>query len=137
MVGLTKFATDPFDGSIATGKNLRDVTNMTVLCEKSDLIANAGVCALHNGEQIALYYLPDHKPSVYALNNWDPLGKANVLSRGIIGDVQGQAVVASPLYKQHFELSSGQCLEDEDAKVKTYDVALVDEGSDTSEDRKS
>jgi nitrite reductase (NADH) small subunit len=35
-----------------------------------------------------------------------------VLSRGIVGDVQGTLVVASPIYKQHFDLASGRCVED-------------------------
>ena len=40
---------------------------------------------------------------LYAIGNYDPAGDANVLSRGIIGSVNGQTVVASPLYKHHFE----------------------------------
>ena len=99
---------------------------MTALCSKDDLIANAGVCALHNDEQIALFYLPEKTPPLYALNNWDPLGKASVLSRGIVGDLQGRMVVASPLYKQHFDLTTGQCLEEPEISVKTYGVSLVD-----------
>jgi len=106
---------------------LRDVTKMTMLCEKTDLIPNAGVCALLNGEQIAVFYMPDQTPSIYAINNWDPCGKANVLSRGIVGDIGGRLVVASPLYKEHFDLVSGECLEDETASVKTYKVTLVDD----------
>lgn len=106
---------------------LRDVTEMTVLCEKSDLIANAGVCALYNDEQIALFYIPDHSPSVFAVSNHDPIGKANVLSRGIVGDLQTKLVVASPLYKQHFELATGLCLEDKTVNIKTYAVSLIDD----------
>ncbi len=106
---------------------LKEVSDMTVLCKMSDLLENAGVCALHKDEQVALFYLPTTEKKVFALNNWDPLGKANVLSRGIIGDLQGKLVVASPLYKQHFELESGRCIEDDDVQVKTYDVTLVDE----------
>ena len=95
-----------------------------VICTKYDLVENSGVCALVNGEQIALFYVPGTDQQVYGLSNWDPIGKANVLSRGIIGDVDGTLVVASPLYKQHFDLSTGQCLEDEEHKLKTYSVTL-------------
>ena len=96
-----------------------------IVCQENDLIENSGVCALVNGEQIAIFYLPNTEEKVFAISNWDPVGKANVLSRGIVGDLQGKIVVASPLYKQHFDLKTGDCLEDEEAKVKTFDVALT------------
>ncbi|NNC54125.1 MAG: nitrite reductase small subunit NirD [Pseudomonadales bacterium] len=99
----------------------------TTLCDRADLVVNAGVCALHKGEQIAIFYLPDVNNGVYALQNWDPLGNAAVLSRGITGDIDGRLVVASPLYKQHFDLATGECLEDGDIKLKTYRVSLVDD----------
>jgi len=95
-----------------------------VICTQSDLVENSGVCALINEEQIALFYIPSSEQKVFAISNWDPIGKANVLSRGIIGDLQGKVVVASPLYKQHFDLNSGKCLEDENESVKTYSVIL-------------
>ncbi len=95
-----------------------------IVCDKADLIANSGVCALVDGEQIALFYLPDTDKEIYAISNWDPIGRANVLSRGITGDIGGQLVVASPLYKQHFSLETGACLEDDQARVKTYPVTL-------------
>jgi nitrite reductase (NADH) small subunit len=105
---------------------LRDVTDMTILCAESDLMPNAGVCSLYDEEQIAVFYLPNRNPQLYAIQNWDPIGKANVLSRGIVGELNSQLVVSSPLYKQHFNLQSGTCLEDENASVKTYPVSLVD-----------
>jgi len=97
-----------------------------VVCSKNDLVENSGVCALVNGEQIAIFYLPKSEQQVFAISNWDPIGKANVLSRGIVGDLEGKFVVASPLYKQHFDLTSGECLEDETASVKTYPISLED-----------
>ena len=74
-----------------------------VICSKNDLVENSGVCALVNGEQVAIFYLPKSDQQVFAISNWDPIGKANVLSRGIVGDLEGKFVVASPLYKQHFD----------------------------------
>ena len=47
-----------------------------------------------------------------------------MLSRGILGDVKGQLVVASPLYKQHFSLETGACLEEEGVQVEVYPVRL-------------
>jgi nitrite reductase (NADH) small subunit len=94
------------------------------VCERSDLVAGSGVCALVGSEQIALFYLPGERQQVYALGNRDPMGGANVMSRGILGDVGGQLVVASPLYKQHFSLDTGACLEQESVRVEVYDVRL-------------
>lgn len=86
----------------------------------TDLQENSGICALVNGLQVAIFYLPDTEQSVYAIGNYDPFGKANVLSRGIVGDVKGQPVVSSPLYKQHFNLETGVCVEDKTVTVPVY-----------------
>ena len=94
------------------------------MCQCQDLVAGSGVCALVGGEQVALFYLPGEEQAVYALGNRDPIGKANVLSRGIVGDIDGQLVVASPLYKQHFDLATGYCLENAAARVQVYNVRM-------------
>lgn len=93
-------------------------------CSKEDLIANSGVCVLFDDAQIAVFYLPAETPNVYGISNWEPIGKANVLSRGIVGDIGGELVVASPLYKQHFSLVSGKCLEQEELVVRTFELVL-------------
>ena len=98
----------------------------TPLCGVDDLVANSGVCVLAGNRQIALFYLPDQQPSVYAVSNWDPIGKANVMSRGVVGSVGESLVVASPLYKQHFDLVTGQCLEDESQSLDAFAVELSD-----------
>lgn len=97
-----------------------------LLCTSDDLIADSGVCALWNGAQIALFWLPASTPALYALGNHDPLGGANVLSRGIVGDLKGEPVVASPLYKHHYSLRTGRCLEDDSVSVPVYPVTLRD-----------
>ena len=88
------------------------MSQVTIICEQKDLVANSGICAMVDGQQIALFYLPKETPQVYAIGNWDPIGKAHVLSRGMVGDINERLVVASPLYKQHFDLHTGECLED-------------------------
>ncbi len=93
------------------------------VCSVDDLQPDSGVCALVEGQQVAIFYMPKDK-AVYAINNHDPFGNANVLSRGIIGDINGQPVVASPLYKQHFNLQTGVCLEDETVRIPAYAVRI-------------
>jgi nitrite reductase (NADH) small subunit len=98
-----------------------------IICSVDDLAKDSGICALlyiHGEEQqAAIFYLPSTDKKVYALGNWDPIGQANVMSRGIVGNIGDELVVASPLYKQHFSLLSGKCLEEEQS-VPVYDVAI-------------
>jgi NAD(P)H-dependent nitrite reductase small subunit len=63
--------------------------------------------------------------SVFAIDNFDPVSEVNVLSRGIVGDIQGEYVVASPIYKQHFSLTTGRCLEDPSKSVNVYPARVV------------
>lgn len=98
--------------------------NWIEVCALGDLPANAGVAARVGGLQVALFHLPTETPAVYALANWDPIGGAAVLARGIVGDLGGALVVASPLYKQHFRLTDGQCLEDPAVQVPAYPVRV-------------
>ena len=105
----------------------KDSAAKSVLCRQTDLIPDSGICVEFEGQQIALFYFPDESEKIYGVGNWDPVGKANVLSRGIVGDINERLVVASPLYKQHFDLESGQCLEYDDASVPVYSVELQDD----------
>ena len=97
------------------------------LCGIDDLVPNSGVCALWKDQQIAIFYLPELEPSIYVLSNWDPIGEAEVLSRGIVGDIDGVPVVASPLYKEHFDLTTGVCVEKPEVSVATFPVSLDNE----------
>ncbi len=93
------------------------------VCAFEDLQPDSGVCVLVDGQQVALFYLT--KPqAVYAVANFDPIGKANVLSRGMVGDLGGEPMLASPLYKQHYSLKTGQCFEVADVKLATYPVRI-------------
>jgi nitrite reductase (NADH) small subunit len=98
--------------------------NWETICTEQDLAPNVGVCALVGSEQVAIFNCKRTK-SLYAISNYDPIGKANILSRGIIGSIDGQLCVASPLYKQHFSLETGICLEQPDIQLKTYPVKLA------------
>jgi nitrite reductase (NADH) small subunit len=92
------------------------------VCRLKDIVPNTGVCALVHGRQVAVFRLDQDR--LYAVDAFDPFAKANVLSRGIVGDLRGEVVVASPVYKQHFSLRSGQCLEEDSVRLATYAVRL-------------
>jgi NAD(P)H-dependent nitrite reductase large subunit/NAD(P)H-dependent nitrite reductase small subunit len=93
------------------------------LCDLDDLLPDSGVAALIEKRQVALFKVGN---SVYAIDNFDPNSGANVISRGIVGDVAGEPVVASPVYKHHFSLVTGRCLEDIDRSVRAWPVRVHD-----------
>jgi len=99
------------------------MSDWTTVCSEHDITAGAGVCALLGSDQVAIFKTRKEN-ELYAVSNYDPFGKANVLSRGIIGSIGDKVVVASPLYKQHFDLATGECIEDESVKLKTYAVRI-------------
>jgi nitrite reductase (NADH) small subunit len=94
------------------------------VCRMDQLSVDVGVAALVGGEQVALFRLGVEE--IRAVGNLDPYSRANVLSRGIVGS-RGEAVfVASPMYKQPFDLGTGRCLDDPAVSVPTFDVRVVD-----------
>jgi nitrite reductase (NADH) large subunit len=94
------------------------------VCAFDDITPNTGVCALVEGKQIAIFRFDD---MVFALDNFDPASKANVLARGLVGDLNGDLVVASPIYKHHYNLLTGRCQEDAEYSVAAYPVRVVNE----------
>ncbi len=100
---------------------------MERICKLDELTPLQGCGALLGDEQVALFLVPHTEQQVFAVQNWDPIGQANVISRGIVGDVKGELCVASPLYKQHFKLTTGECVEKPECQLKTWTV-LIKEG---------
>jgi nitrite reductase (NADH) small subunit len=96
----------------------------TAVCRYDDMIPERGVAALVDGVAVAVFRT--HDGALFALSNMDPFSGASVLSRGIVGDRGGSATVASPIYKQVFELVTGLCLDDPNVSVPTYPVRVVD-----------
>tara|TARA_R110002111_G_scaffold52093_8_gene91019 strand:+ start:1328 stop:1681 length:354 start_codon:yes stop_codon:yes gene_type:complete len=107
-----------------TVSNLVELKNWETVCQLDDLIDDVGVCVLVNDKQVALFRLSGSE-TIYAISNYDPFSKVNVLSRGMTGDLNGHPVVASPIYKQHFNLINGQCLEDNSVFIPVYQVQVV------------
>lgn len=98
-------------------------TQWRALCARDDLVANSGVVAWLDGEQVALFHLSSEE-QLFAIANRDPKSGANVIGRGIVGQLKGELVIASPLYKQHFRLSDGQCVEYPDQQLQVWPVRL-------------
>lgn len=94
------------------------------ICALDDILPDTGVCAWVGGRAIAVFRLADEQ--LFALDNHDPASGANVLSRGIVGDLRGEPVVASPIFKHHYALASGRCMEDPAVTLPTYAVQARD-----------
>ena len=97
----------------------------TTVCELDAVVPDTGVRALVGDTQVAVFRISPWD-QMFAIDAIDPFSNAPVLSGGIVGDVRGQLVVASPIYKQHFNLHTGKCLEDEAVAVRTFDARVVD-----------
>ncbi len=109
------------------------------VCPLDHLIVDRGVAAKVGANQVAVFRVGHGRcdegastPAggepdlVYALSNYDPFSMANVLSRGIVGCKDGRLKVASPVYKQSFDLTTGQCLDDPEVSVPTFEVRVLD-----------
>ncbi len=92
------------------------------VCALDRLVPGRGVCALVGPSQVAVYRVADDE--VYALSNYDPFSRAFVLSRGIVGSRGDRLKVASPVYKQSFDLRTGECMDDPSITVPTFEVRV-------------
>ena len=94
------------------------------VCAERDLVPDRGACVLVEGRQVALFRT-SHGEAIYALSNFDPFSGAYVLSRGIVGSRAEVPKVASPMYKQSFDLRTGECLDDPSVRVDVFEVRCV------------
>ena len=128
LVGATlrlpyTFAVPRFGGRNWTVVSATAVSR-TVVCGYDVLLPERGVAALIGDVQIALFRT--HDGSVFALGNHDPISGANVMSRGIVGSRGDVPTVASPMFKQAFDLRTGACLDDPSVSLPVYRVEVVD-----------
>ncbi len=106
----------------------------TAICTLGDIVPNTGVCALVDKAQIAVFRvgpgqsddLGGNGDQVFAISNYDPNADAAVLSRGLVGSLGERIVVASPIYKHHFDLQTGECLEAPEHSITAYPARVHD-----------
>jgi nitrite reductase (NADH) small subunit len=98
-------------------------TAWTPVCPVAAIAPETGVAVLlEGGAQVAVFRAADDV--LRAIGNIDPFSGAAVLARGIVGDLGGVPVVASPMHKQRFDLSTGVCVDDPAVAVPTYPVRV-------------
>lgn len=95
------------------------------VCRLERITPGTGAAALIDGEQIAVVRTRK-SGEVYALSNFDPFSKAFVIARGIVGDREGIPKIASPIFKQSFDLRTGECLDDPSVRLPVYPTRVMD-----------
>lgn len=96
---------------------------VSVIAE-DDLPTEVGVPALVGEAAVAVFRM--HCGAVFAVSNLDPRTGASVMARGIVGSRGEVPTVASPLYKDVFDLRTGVCLDDPTRRLTPYQVRVVD-----------
>jgi nitrite reductase (NADH) small subunit len=94
------------------------------VCSVDDILPNTGICALLNDRHVAVFHVRTDTEQLFAIDNFDPNAGASVLSRGLVGNLGERIVVASPIYKHHFDLQNGECLEAPENSVCAYPVRI-------------
>ncbi len=93
--------------------------------EVSKFPKNGGACVKYNDKQIAVFNF-SRDGNWYACQNLCPHKMQMVLSRGMIGEDQGEPKVACPLHKNTFSLKSGKHLNGDLNSITTYPVKVED-----------
>jgi nitrite reductase (NADH) small subunit len=88
------------------------------VCTVDRLVPDRGVAALVGGRQVAVFLLGTGE--LLAVDNIDPFSGAAVLSRGLVGDLDGTPTIASPVHKQRFDLRTGRCVDDDRVRIATW-----------------
>lgn len=108
----------------AAAVELEEAVDWADICALDDITPDTGVAALWGDRQIAIVRVGDGD-EVYAIDNFDPFSRAFVIARGIVGDRQGVPKIASPIFKQSFDLRTGQCLDDPAVRLAAYAVRVA------------
>ena len=98
------------------------------VCPVGRLIPGRGVAALlPDGRQVAVYKIDDDE--VRALCNIDPVARAAVMSRGLVGDRAGEPAVISPIGKQAYALADGRGLDDPSHGLSVFPARVAADGT--------
>ncbi|WP_404381622.1 nitrite reductase small subunit NirD [Knoellia locipacati] len=112
---------------VATARHGLALPTWIGVCRLDDLARERGSAALVGGVQVALFRT--HLDDVYAVQQLDPYSGAHVMSRGIVGTRGETPTIASPMYKQVFDLRTGECLDPvgkEPRSLRTWAVRVRD-----------
>jgi nitrite reductase (NADH) small subunit len=89
----------------------------------SDVPENDGVAIILDGKQIAVFNFTV-EGKWFAVQNLCPHKNEMALSRGLLGDVNGEPKIACPFHKKTFSLETGNCLNDDLCSVDVYPIKI-------------
>lgn len=90
-----------------------------------DFPDNGGACVKYKDMQIAVFNF-SRRSEWFACQNLCPHKMQMVLSRGMIGSVEGTPKVACPFHKRTFSLKTGECLNAEECSIAVFPVRIED-----------
>lgn len=106
------------------------IANWKGVCTRRQLIPERGVAVLVGNMQVALFRITgmaadgSETDFVYAVGHKDPACDANVMARGIVGSAMtpdgARDTVASPMYKDVYDLATGECLTRPELRLPVY-----------------
>jgi nitrite reductase (NADH) large subunit len=105
----------------------KQATSWVRVGASGDFPKDGGAAVKYGRVQIAVFNFTS-RGEWYACQNMCPHKKAFVLSRGIVGDAAGVPKVACPLHKKAFSLVSGESLQAEEYRIRTFLVRVQDDG---------
>lgn len=94
------------------------------VCSLDQVPVERGVAVLVEGEQVALFRTAAGE--LHAVDNLCPFSGAMVISRGIVGSRGDRPTVASPMFKQVFDLTTGDCLDDDQVSLGVHAVRVLE-----------
>lgn len=117
---ITTSPTSPLD------RPIEHVTEWVPICQVREVPHERGVAALVQGVQIAIFRT--HDDAFFAVQQHDPFCGAMIISRSLVGTRNGRPCVTSPMYKQVFDLETGECLDAGDqtpVALRTWPVRVL------------
>lgn len=105
--------------------------NWKPVCNISQLETEWGEAALFGTEQIAVFKAWDGQ--IYITSNIDPRTDQGIMSRGIVGDHEVDSkrrpTIASPLYKESYDLETGHCYTSDNFKLPVFKHRILADGT--------
>ena len=89
----------------------------------ADLEVELGVPALVGAAAVAVF--KTYAGELFAVSNIDPRTGSSVMARGIVGTRGEIPTVASPLYKEVYDLRTGVCLDDQTKQLEVFEVRVA------------
>jgi len=90
-----------------------------------DFPIDGGATVKYGKSQIAIFNFAS-RGKWYATQNMCPHKKAFVLSRGIVGTESDEPKIACPLHKKTFSLETGESMQAEEYRIRTFQVKVED-----------